>query len=95
MVTKEQKLRYITQNLPSMTDSHQKLSVESKSGSISHLLFGENGLYLGDEDKLDKGFLALYIRGKKELFETAEVNFVKVPHYKELTVRKVYEMVKD
>ena len=37
----------------------------------------------------------MYIRSKKELFKTANVNFVKVPHYKELTVRKVYEMVKD
>jgi hypothetical protein len=45
---------------------------------------------LPDESAVNKDFLKDVLSGKKQLLKKSEVNQVKVPHYDELSVRKLY-----
>ena len=43
---------------------------------------------------IGKDFLKDVLVGKKQLLKKAEVRYVQVPHYDELSVRKIYPMFK-
>ena len=52
--------------------------------------------YLPDEHAVNKDFLKDVLGGQKQLLKKAQVNQIEVPHYDELSVRKLYlELVKD
>ena len=52
--------------------------------------------YLPDETVVSKDFLRDVLAGKKQLMKKAEVKAVQVPHYDELSVRRLWpEMRKD
>ena len=45
---------------------------------------------------VNKDFLKAVLRGEKQLLKKAEVKFIEVPHYEELSVKKMYPlMAKD
>ena len=52
--------------------------------------------YLPDEQAVNKDFLKDVLSGQKQLLKKAQVNTVEVPHYDELSVRKLYpQLQKD
>ena len=49
-----------------------------------------------DETVLNKDFLKQVLRNEKQLLKKSEVKFIEVPHYEELSVKKMYPlMAKD
>ena len=61
---------------------------------LSHSLLVQ--YYLPDESLVTKDFLKEVLTGKKQLLKKAHVKQVEVPHYDELSVRRLWpEMKKD
>ena len=50
--------------------------------------------YLPDESVVNKDFLKEVFAGKKQLMERSKVNFIQVPHYDELSVRRLWPDLK-
>ena len=50
--------------------------------------------YLPPEDVINKDFLKLILAGEKKLLKKAEVKFISVPHYDELSVKQLWPDVK-
>ena len=52
-------------------------------------------LYLPPEKSCPVGFMKEVLAGTKNVFQNHEIVPVKAPRFKELTVARVYDMVKD
>ena len=53
-------------------------------------------MYLPDEAVVNKDFLKQVFSGQKDLLPKSQVAFIQVPHYDELSVKKIYpQMQKD
>jgi len=86
----------IMQTFRSKQDWHYFLSVTSKSSLPSNLvLHFVEGFYLPDYKDFDLGFLKQIISGEKKLVKRSDLMSVVVPAFKEFTVDKLYEMMKD
>ena len=48
--------------------------------------------YLPDESVMNKDFLKAVLQGQKQLLKKAEVRYIQVPHYDELSVKALYPM---
>ena len=51
-------------------------------------------MYLPDEAVVNKDFLKDVFAGRKQLLEKAQVKYVQVPHYDELSVRRLWPDLK-